>query len=175
MIFLFIQNTHEDSRVPDFDIERIGKIIGTMEEGTLPEDILNLNRVPEVSTARPSIEFELKPVFHSLNELTTEIKANQPPIAWICSSDKEKLHKFDHAVVITGVENGRVYYNDPIFGKKDDSAGDFLAKWDDEDRVLVKVKIGKKKEKMLEEFLNGFNKQEQQILTEEGSRNGNEC
>jgi uncharacterized protein YvpB len=125
--------------------------------------------VSEVSTARPSIEFELIPKFHPLDELATEIDARQPPIAWIWSYDKEKLRKFDHAVVITGVENGRVYYNDPVFGKKDDSSDDFLTKWDDEDRVLIKVKIGKKKEKMLEEFLNGFNKQEQQILTKEGS------
>jgi len=169
MIFMFIQDTSKDSRVPDFDLERIGKIIETMEEGTLPQNILNLNRVREVSTARPSIEFEQKPSFHSLDELAIEIEARQPPIAWIWSYDKEKLHKFDHAVVITGVENGRVYYNDPVFGKKDDSTDGFLTKWDDEDRVLVKVKIGKKKEKMLDEFLNGFNKQKQQVLTKEGS------
>jgi hypothetical protein len=173
MIFKFIEETYKDSRVPDFDLGRIGKIIDTMEEGTLPEGILNLNRVPEVATAKPSIEFELKVKFHPLDELVAETDAHQPPIAWIWSFDKEKLHKFDHAVVVTGVENGRVYYNDPVFGKKDDSTDDFLAKWDDEDRVLVKVKIGKKTEKMLEEFMTGFNKDQQQILTQEGSQDGN--
>lgn len=165
---MFVQDTFKESLVPDFDLEQIGEIIETMEEGTLPDKILNLNHVREVSRARPSIEFELKPKFHSLDELAAETAARQPPIAWIWSFDKEKLHKFDNAVLVTGVENGRVYYNDPVFGKKDVSTDDFLAKWDDEDRVLVKVKIGKRTQ-MLEEFLNGFNKQEQQNVSQGGS------
>jgi hypothetical protein len=175
MIFMFVQNTYENCVVPDFDIEKIGKIVGTMAEGTLPEDVPNLNKVREVSRALPSIEFEHKPRLHELDDIIDEIDDRQPPIAWIWSShDKDQRRKFHHAVVVTGVENGRIYYNDPIFGKQDEQKDDFLPKWYDEDRVLVKVKIGKRIQK-LEEFLNGFSNNNKQVLTEEGSSDGNEC
>jgi len=170
---MFIEGTYNECRVPDFDLEKIGKIVETMEDGTFPDKIMNLNKVREVSTAKPSIEFELEPKFHPLNELIAEVDAKQPPIAWIWSFDKAKIHKFTHAVVITNVENGQVYYNDPMFGMKNDSTDDFLAKWDDENRVLVKVKIGKKKEKMLEECVDEFNRQ-QQAINMEGQGSGNE-
>lgn len=175
MIFMFVESTYQNCVVPDFDIEKIGKIVGTMTEGTLPADILNLNKVREVERAVPSIEFEHRPKFHELDDLITETDDKQPPIAWIWSShDKDQKRKFHHAVVVTGVENDRIYYNDPIFGKKDEQKDNFLAKWYDEDRVLVKVKIGKRIQK-LEEFINGFNNDENKILIEEGSQDGNEC
>jgi len=167
MIFMYIQESYTECIVPDFDIDKIGSIVGTMSEGTLPEGVLNLNKAREISRARPSIEFEMKPTFHSIDELIAEVTALQPPIAWILSYDKERLHKFDHAVVVTGVENGQVCYNDPVFGKKADPIGDFLSKWDDEDRVLVKVKIGKRME-TLEEYLGDFNKKNKQVFSKEG-------
>lgn len=170
MIFMFVQNTYQNCIVPDFDIEKIGKIVKTMAEGTLPEDVLELNKVREVSRAVPSIEFEHKPKLHTLDDIINEIDDRQPPIVWIWSShDKNQRRKFHHAVVVTGVENGRIYYNDPIFGKKDEEKNDFLAKWHDEDTVLVKVKIGKRIQQ-LEEFIKDFNNNtKQSIITEEGS------
>ncbi len=168
MVFMYIEETHNPCRVPNFDLEKIGDIVETMGDGTFPDKILNLNSVREISSARPSIEFEHKIKFHSLNELIEEIDDKQPPIAWILSQDTAKLHKFDHAVVVSNVENDRVYYNDPMFGKQSDPTDEFLAKWDEEDRVLVKVKIGKKKQKMLEDLLDEFNKQSQPIITGDG-------
>jgi hypothetical protein len=169
MIFMYVQTNWQNTVVPDFDIDQIGGIVDTMGEGTLPEGILNLNKVREVDRAVPSIEFEHKPKFYVLDDIVTEIASGQPPIAWIWSShDIDKRRKFHHAVVVTGVENDRIYYNDPVFGKQDEPKDDFLAKWYDEDRVLVKVRIGKKVQK-LEDFINGFNKHGQSILTKEGS------
>jgi hypothetical protein len=174
MIFDFIQDTYPNSCVPDFDLDKIGKICKTLKIGTLPKDILNLNNIPEVAIAKPSIEFELKLKFHTFEELAAETDSKQPPIAWIWSLDEAKKKKFDHAVVIRGIENHRVYYNDPVFGELNVPVEDFLSRWDDEYRVLVKVKIGQKKEKKLMEFMEPFNKDQQQITTKEGSKVGNE-
>jgi hypothetical protein len=155
MIFMYIGNSFE-GRAPDFDLERIGKIIETKGDGTFPEKVLNLNsnKISEVASAIPSIEFELKLSPHSLDEIESEIVDKQPPIAWIRLYDEEHIKKCAHAVVITGIERekGLVYYNDPIFGEKTARITDFVTLWDEEDRILIKVKIGKKKQRMLEEF-----------------------
>ena len=57
MIFMYIADSYENCRAPDFDLEKIEKIIDTRDDGTSPEEILNLNRVSEVASAMPSIEF----------------------------------------------------------------------------------------------------------------------
>jgi hypothetical protein len=156
MIFLFVAANYKDSRAPDFNLEKIGKIIETKKDGTFPEKVLNLNstKVPEVASAIPSIEFELKLSSHSLDEIEKEIEDNQPPMAWIRLYDEEHIKKCAHAVVITGLDRvmGLIYYNDPILGEKTMKITDFITLWDEEDRVLIKVKIGKKKQRMLEEF-----------------------
>jgi len=149
---MYISNSFED-RVPNFDLDKIGKIIETRCDGTYPEKILNLNKVKEVLTAIPSIEFEYELRKHTLDEIEEEIDPNrQPVIAWTRLIVGNK--HCTHAVVVTGFEkeNGVIYYNDPIFGEKTENRASFLTKWENEDRVLIKVKIGKKTQRMLEEF-----------------------
>jgi uncharacterized protein YvpB len=87
------------------------------------------------------------------------VNDKQPPIAWVQLSEEGNIHKCAHAVVITEIDKdgNRIYYNDPIFGEKSEDLTSFITRWDEEDRVLVKVKIGKKKQRMLEEF--GQNKE----------------
>jgi hypothetical protein len=152
MIFLYISHSFE-GHVPDFDLDKIGKVIETKCDGTYPEKVLNLNKVKEVATAMPSIEFEVELKRHTLDEIEEEIQSKQPPIAWTRLSDVAG-HKCAHAVVITDLdrENSRIYYNDPMFGEKTEDLPSFLARWEKEDRVLIKVKIGKKAQRMLEEF-----------------------
>jgi len=155
MIFMYIGNSFE-GRAPDLDLEKIGKIIETRKDGTFPEKILNLNseKISEIASAIPSIEFEFKLKSHSMDEIEKELADKQPPIAWIRLYDSEHRKSCAHAVVITDVdkEKGRICYNDPIFGEKSELITDFLARWDEEYRILIKVKIGKKKQRMLEEF-----------------------
>jgi len=174
MIFMFVANEFEGSRVPDFDLEKIGKIIETKKDGTFPDKVLNLNsnKISELASSIPSIEFELKLSSHTLDEIESEIGDDQPPIAWIRLYDEEHIKKCAHAVVITGIEreSGQIYYNDPIYGEKTAKITDFVTLWDEEDRVLIKVKIGKKKQRMLEEFPLGKELLEQ----EKGLENGNE-
>ena len=140
--------------MPDFDLDKIGKVIETKDDGTFPEKVLNLNKVKEVATAMPSIEFEVELKKHTLDEISEEINDKQPPIAWVVLTDEEGIHRCAHAVVITDIDrkNDRIYYNDPMFGEKDEDLSSFLTRWDYEDRVLIKVKIGKKAQRMLEEF-----------------------
>jgi hypothetical protein len=150
---MFIDDTYHD-RTPDLDLESIGKIIGTKKDGTLPETVLNLNKVKEVATALPSIEFEFELKRHTLDEINDEIEDKQPPIAWTRLTEKGGVHKCPHAVIITDLErkNNRIYYNDPIHGKVEEALDVFLDNWEIEDRVLIKVKIGKRPQRILEEF-----------------------
>jgi hypothetical protein len=152
MVFMYIGNSFE-GHVPDFDLDKIGKITETRRDGTFPEKVLNLNKVKEVVTAMPSIEFEFELKRHTLDEISEELKDRQPPIAWVRLSDTIG-HKCAHAVVITDLdrENSRIYYNDPMFGEKEEDLPSFLTRWENEDRVLIKVKIGKKSQRLLEEF-----------------------
>jgi len=151
MIFMYVENSFENCRVPDFDIEKIGKITETRKDGTYPEKIMNLNKVKEITTAIPSIEFEYEIKRHTIDEIEEELdeKNKQPMIAWVTLMSGRKAA---HAVVITGLENRIVYYNDPIYGKQEEDLETFLTRWEDQDRTLIKVKIGKKRQKMLEEF-----------------------
>jgi len=153
MVFMYISNSFE-GRAPDFDLDKIGKVIETRWDGTYPEKVLNLNKVKEVETAMPSIEFEVEPRRHTLDEIEEEVHDRQPPIAWVRLSDTVGAHKCAHAVVITDLdrENNRIYYNDPMFGEKSEDLSSFLTRWENEDRVIIKVKIGKKSQRMLEEF-----------------------
>ena len=163
MVFMYIGSSSE-ARVPDFDLDKIGKIIETKADGTFPKKVLNLNKVKEVATAMPSIEFEVELKRHTLDEISGELNDGQPPIAWVRLTDTAGVHKCAHAVVITALdrENDRIYYNDPIFGEKNEDLSSFLTRWENEDRVLVKVQIGKKPQRMLEEF-----PQEEKSITEQ--------
>jgi hypothetical protein len=151
MIFMFVESSFENCRVPDFDIEKIGKIVETRKDGTYPEKVMNLNKVKEIMTAIPSIEFEYEIKRHAIDEIEEELDElnKQPMIAWVTLM---KGRKAAHAVVVTGLENRIVYFNDPIYGKQEEDLATFLTRWEDQDRTLIKVKIGKKRQKMLEEF-----------------------
>jgi hypothetical protein len=152
---MYIATSYPEGRVPDFDLETIGKIVETKVDGTYPDKVLNLNGVKEVSSAIPSIEFEFELKSHTLTEIEKEIEEKQPPIAWVELTDDH--HRCTHAVVVTGFDklNDKILFNDPIFGERSEPLPNFLSRWENEDRVLVKVKIGKKKQRMLEEFGKG--------------------
>ena len=158
MIFMYIGNSLEGMRVPDFDLERIGKIIETKSDGTTAENVPNLNKVKEIKTAIPSIKFEIDQKWHKLDEITEELNERQPPIAYIRKEDVKG--EYGHAVLITCLdkENHRIYYNDPVCGEMNEDLSTFLNRWDDEDRVLIKVKIGKEPQRELEVYFKNVEK-----------------
>jgi hypothetical protein len=153
MILMYVSG-YAESRVPDYDLEKIAKIFETRADGTYPEKVLNINRSPEIVLAKPSIEFDLELKYHRFEELLTEIEDGQPPIVWVTLHDKNHIHSCAHAIVITNIEDGRVFFNDPMFGKQSELVESFITRWDEVDRIVIKVKIGKKKQRMLEEFEN---------------------
>jgi len=151
MIFMYISNCLEGV-APDLDIDDIAEIMETRIDGTLPENVRNLNTNLKVLRAIPSLEFDVG-LMHSFSEIEEEIRANRPVIVWVELS--EGIHRCTHAIVITGVDKEKhlIYYNDPIFGEKEEEIGTFMSKWESVDRLLIKVKIGKREQRLLDEYV----------------------
>lgn len=148
----FLRETHASVMLPDLSIEDIAKIIDTTELGTALENIKNINKNEEILKAIPSIEFEDK-MMCSLAEIEKEITKNRPVIAWISVSIDSRA--FTHSVLLTGIdmENHLIYYNDPIFGKKEEHIGRFMSMWEKVDKTLIKVKIGSREQRLLDEWV----------------------
>ena len=142
---------HPSKNVPEFSVEDIAKILRTDELGTPLENIKNLNKNERILLAIPSIEFVDKNGCR-FDEIKTELENNRPIISWI--SPSEIFTGLSHSVVITGIDEGKllVYYNDPLYGKKVESMVKFLSMWDRADRVLIKIKIGARTQRLLDEF-----------------------
>lgn len=138
-------------KLHNLDVSDIGEIIETRTDGTLPNKITNLNKEKHVLRAVPSIEFEYDQKMHTFAEIEAEMKERRPVIAWVELS--EDHHRCAHAVVVTGIDKDKslIYYNDPIFGEKEEEITVFVSRWDKLDRTLVKVKIGQKR--ILDEFI----------------------
>jgi hypothetical protein len=149
MIFNYVESNFE-GRAPNLDVSDIAEIIETKADGTLPENIRNLNDDKRVLKAIPSIEFDVDLKPHSLAEVEKEIDEKRPVIVWVELSNG--VHRCAHAVVVSGLDRDKhlIYYNDPIFGEKEEEIGSFMSRWEKLDRILIKVKIGKRR--MLDEF-----------------------
>jgi predicted double-glycine peptidase len=155
MVLDFLCNALKDESpaiLPSFEVGDIAQIIGTTEAGTPLENVKNLNKDEKILKAIPSIEFEDK-FMSNLSEIEAEINENRPIIVWVLLSIDSR--RYVHSVVITGVDvlKQRVYYNDPIFGQKEEQIGAFMRMWDGVDRTLIKVKIGKREQRLLDEWL----------------------
>jgi len=150
MIFMYISNCLGGS-APALDIDDIAEIIETRTDGTLIENVRNLNINLTVLRAIPSLEFDVDLKMHSLSEIEEEVKNNRPVIAWVELS--EGIHKCAHAIVITDLNKDLIYYNDPIFGEVQEGSGTFMSRWERLDRLLIKVKIGKREQRLLDEYV----------------------
>lgn len=137
--------------IPEFDVSEISEILKTDELGTSLENIKNLNKNDRILTAIPSIEFVNR---HGckFDEIRTELANNRPVIAWI--SPSEVFTGLAHSIVITGVDESKllVYLNDPLLGKKVERLANFSSLWDKADRVPIKVQIGLRTQRKLDEF-----------------------
>lgn len=152
MIFMYISNCLEGC-APNLDIDDIAKIIETRDDGTLFEKVRNLNTNLDVLRIIPSLEFDVDVKMRSLPEIEEEVeKAHRPVIALIGSSDP--IRRWVHAIVVTGLDKEKhlIYYNDPVFGEVEEDIGMFMSKWEGADRFLIKVKIGMREQKLLDEY-----------------------
>ena len=102
--------------------------------------------------ANPSIEFEVK-LLSRFPEILQELNENNNPVmVWINNVEPPDI--VWHAVVVIGFNPGtnEVYYNDPWDNsEKSEDAGIFSKKWGVQSR-MVKVLIGKKKQRHVDEW-----------------------
>jgi hypothetical protein len=142
------------AQAPDLDLDDIAKIILTNKKGsaTAFEDVKYLNTNPIIRNTIPSLEFDVEVKMRDLSEIDEEIRSNRPVIAWVTLSDN--VHSCGHAIVIKGLDrdNNWIYYNDPIFGEQKEELTSFLARWESQDRLLIKIKIGQGIQKLLDEY-----------------------
>jgi len=149
---MYISNCLE-GQAPNLEIDDIAEILETSADGTLLENVRNLNTNLTVLRAIPSLEFDVDLRMHSLSEIEEEINNNRPVIAWVELSDG--VHRCAHAIVITGLDRDRnlIYYNDPMLGEKQKDIGAFMSRWERLDRLLIKVKIGRREQRLLDEYV----------------------
>ncbi len=152
MVFMYISNCLE-GHAPKLDIDDIAEIIETRADGTLPENVRNLNTDLTVLRVIPSLEFDVDLRMYTISKIEEEINNNRPVIAWVELS--EGIHRCAHAVVVTGLDRDKdlIYYNDPMFGEMQEEIGAFVSRWEREDRLLIKVKIGKREQRLLDEYV----------------------
>ena len=152
MIFMYISNCLE-GHAPNLDIDDIAEIIETRTDGTLLENVRNLNTDLAVLRAIPSLEFDVDLRMHSLSEIEEETNNNRPVIVWVELS--EGVRRCAHAVVVTGLDRDKnlIYYNDPMFGEMQEEIGAFMSRWERIDRLLIKIKIGKREQRLLDEYV----------------------
>jgi hypothetical protein len=148
-----VENTSEDGNL-DLEIDDICKIVRTTSDGTVFEDVKNINSDERIQKAIPSIEFVVKYEHHALDEIEDELRGGRPTIAWILPPDVVD-REMQHSIVVTGINRTayRVYYNDPFFGEKEMELGKFMSCWDETDRTLIKIKVGERVQRLLDEWV----------------------
>lgn len=134
-------------KIPDMTLKQIGKIIDTRSDGTYPHSIEKINKA--ILGAVPSVEFESKYAPHTFEKIVQEYAKKRPVIAWIRISKSDG--DFTHVVVVNGINKDEylIQYQDPKFGTKVESIGDFITKWSAENRVLAKLILGRRNHKVL--------------------------
>jgi len=136
-------------------IEEICEIVGTTKDGTNLEDVKRINSNPKIKKAIPSIEFDVNYDRHTLREIEHEIEEkHMPTIAWIKPLEAND-RDLEHAVVITDIsrDDYKICYNDPLFGEKQMELGKFMELWERTDRTLIKVRVGEREQRLLDEWI----------------------
>jgi ABC-type bacteriocin/lantibiotic exporter with double-glycine peptidase domain len=154
MVLDFISEQNPEGYIPEIDFNEISKTVGTDELGTALENVKNINK--KLEKAVPSIEFEDK-MNCSLDEIENEIQKGNPVIAWI-------KNPFHHSIVLTGLDKESlvIYCNDSQKGKVKMEMGEFMSAWKRMDNVLIKVKIGEKIQRIIPEFAEKGEKEEEE-------------
>jgi hypothetical protein len=153
MVLDYIIDNFVGVEVLHLDLTDICKIIGTTGDGTIFEDVENMNKDKRILKVVPSIEFIVKKEHHELDDIENELSKGRPVIAWIHPRDAVD-RDLDHSVVITNLdkEGYRIYFNDPFLGEREMSLGDFMDCWDLAERILIKIKVGERIQRLLEEY-----------------------
>jgi predicted double-glycine peptidase len=155
MVLEYVKNRITEG-FPDLDVKAISEAVRTNEEesGTSFEDIKRINE--KLIKTKPSLEF-VAGFNHKIEEIKEEIDNDRPVIAWVMMPSPQG--DFRHSIVITEFDEDKllIYYNDPVYGKENVPARKFMDMWGELFYILIKIKIGEKKQRKLEEYVNGDN------------------
>lgn len=153
MVLEYVRQEH-GKKIPRLSIKTISRVVKTTIDGTAPKDVENMNDA--LRRARPSVEFETE-FLGRFPEIRKELDEGRPVIVWInCVEPPDMVW---HAVVVTGFdpETNTVFYNDPDGKvKKKEEVGVFIKKWGVQAR-LVKVLIGRKQQRYINEWVTTTN------------------
>jgi hypothetical protein len=153
MVLDYIANNCLEDGNLDLEIDDICEIVRTTSDGTIFENVKLINSDERVLKAIPSIEIVAKYEHHVLNEIEEELSNGRPVIAWILPPEAVD-REMQHSIVITGIDKTgyKISYNDPIFGGREMSLGEFISCWDETDRTLIKIKVGERIQRILDEW-----------------------
>jgi len=148
MVLEYIRRKFPD--VPDLDITTIAKAIKTDDGGTMFANLKGVNN--ELIKSSPSIDF-VPEWGCKLEDIEAELKAQHPVIAWVTMPSPQG--PYSHSIVITDIdkENLAIYYNDPVYGKKEMPLGEFISMWKESFSILIKIKIGERRQRFIEEYV----------------------
>ncbi len=144
MVLDYVRKQNPEDYIPNLSVEEISETMGTDELGTPLENVENINE--KLQKALPSVEF-VSEMNCSFIEIEKEISDGKPVIAWV-------RIPHPHSIVVTGLNKALliVQYNDPELGKRQIEMGRFISAWNQNDNVLIKVKIGEKVQRIIPEY-----------------------
>jgi hypothetical protein len=139
--------------IGDFTQQQLAKAIKTGSEGTDMKDVDLLNKDPKILQAGPSVDFDANLAPREFQEVLEDGKKKLPTIAWIVIG--EGTNESSHSVLITAVDMSAqmIEYNDPVYGGQRESLKTFLEKWYRRDKILVRIRLGARDIRKLEQFL----------------------
>jgi len=153
MVLDYIANNCLEDGNLDLEIDDLCKIVDTTSDGTIFENVKRINSDKRILKAIPSIEVVVKYEHHTLDEIEEELHSGRPVIAWILPPEAVD-REMQHSIVITGIdkEGYKISCNDPIFGGREIPLGEFISCWDETDRTLIKIKVGERIQRILDEW-----------------------
>jgi hypothetical protein len=152
MVLDYVRNAVQgEVSLPSFELEEIMEIVETQATGT---DFMNVRKMNvKLEKTVPSVEFDVNPASRQFRDIEEELAERRPVIAWLyVTIDEDGCY---HAVVITGYDRTRqiIMLNDPMRGKIEQQVGQFMAEWQKTGQMLIKLKVGKKVQRKLTEYL----------------------
>jgi hypothetical protein len=114
-----------------------------------------INEDDHVLAAAPSVEFDGSLQPREFENIVEDLKSELPVIAW--SSLGDKHDDAPHAVIVTGVSTSKeeISYNCPVRGRRTVSSKQFLDTWYLRDKLLIRIKLGKRDIRKMDQYLSG--------------------
>jgi len=153
MVLEFIRRKFTEG-IPELDLPEVASVVKASADdgGTTFENIELINEL--LLSARPSLEF-VAGSGHTFDEIEEELGEpnHRPVIAWVMMPSPQGA--FSHSIVITGIDKEKllIYFNDPVYGKEIMSIREFMQIWEQSFRILIKIRIGERKQRLIREYL----------------------